>query len=87
VPPHSHPIVLCVACCCVSVVAYHLDSTVRNFNYTMAEEPSSGLTSFDATNALWARLSEAKMSSVSADVPSTPTSQLTSALSHFQFPV
>ena len=69
------------------VAAYHIDNTVRNFSYTMADEPSEGLTSFDATNALWARLSEAKMSSMYADVPSTPTSQLTSALSHFQFAV
>ena len=75
-------VLLAVLC----LVAYHMGSQVRNFSYTMADEPSEGLTSFDATNALWSRLSEAKVGSKS-DVPSTPTSQLTSALSHFQFAV
>ena len=63
-----------------------MGSQVRNFSYVTAQQPSDGLTSFDATNALWTRLSEAKVSSA-FDGPSTPTSQLTSALSHFQFAV
>ena len=71
---------------CVVLSAYHMGNQVRNFSYTMADEPSQGLTSFDATNALWTRLSEAKMSS-EVEEPSTPTSQLTSALNHFQFAV
>ena len=71
---------------CVPAAAYHLGSQVRNFDYAMAEDAAAGLTAFDATNALWARVSEAKRSGGrSLHEPATPTSQLTSALSHFQF--
>ena len=61
---------------------------MRNFDYAMAEDAAAGLTAFDATNALWARVAEAKWSGGSGSLhsePATPTSQLTSALSHFQF--